>query len=185
MAGEALVQVVPSGPERAGSVIGDVFFGAIVGSATSLTIVTPYFVPDDPILQALRHAALRGVHVRIVVPRRSNHRYAEYAARSLYGPLLASGVRIFERFEPFLHAKALMVDDDYAFIGSANLDYRSLHVNFETNIEVHDHDFINSLLAQVEEEIRHSEEITLMAHMRRPLVRRFAENFCFLFQPML
>ena len=185
MVDEGLVQVVPSGPERGGSVIGDVFFGAIVGSETSLTIVTPYFVPDDPILQALRHAALRGVDVRIVVPRRSNHRYAEYAARSLYGSLLASGVRIFERFEPFLHAKALVVDDDYAFIGSANLDYRSLHVNFETNIEVHHHAFLSSLVAQVEDEIRHSEEITLVAHMQRPLVRRIAENFCFLFQPML
>lgn len=183
--GEALVQVVPGGPEHDGEALSDAFFGAIVSARRSLTIVTPYFVPDEPIVQAIRHTALRGVEVRLVVPRVSNHRYAEFAARTLYGPLLKTGVRIFERRPPFIHAKALLVDDVYAMLGSANFDYRSLQLNFETNLEVADSAFVARVAEQVAEEIRQCEEITLDAHRRRPFPRRLLERFCHLFQPIL
>lgn len=185
VAGDALVQVVPGGPEMEGRGLADAFFGAISAAQRSLWVVTPYFVPDEPILQAVRYAALRGVDVRLVVPGRSNHRYAEYAARALYSPLLRAGVRIFERGPPFLHAKALVADDVYAMLGSANLDYRSLHLNFETNVEVGDPEFARTVKEQVEAEIRASREVELQRHLERSLPRRLAENFCLLFQPVL
>jgi cardiolipin synthase len=177
--------VVPGGPEREGEAISDAFFGAIVSAKQSLAIVTPYFVPDEPIVQAIRHSALRGVDVRIVVPKISNHRYAEFAARSLYGPLLRTGVRIFERPPPFMHAKALVVDHVYAMLGSANLDYRSLHLNFETNIEIADRAFVQSVSDQVDAEIAMSHEVLTEQHESRPLPRRLLEHFCHLFQPVL
>ncbi len=183
--GDALVEVAPGGPELKGHSLADAFFGAIVAAERSLTIVTPYFVPDEPIVQALRYAAMRGVRVRLVLPRKSNHWYTGFAARSLYTPLLKAGVRIFERKPPFIHAKAMIVDDVYAMIGSANLDYRSLHLNFETNLEVADAHFIKDLADRVEEEIGQSEEVLAERHQSRPLARRLAENFCYLFQPML
>jgi cardiolipin synthase len=183
--GDALVQVVPGGPEMEGQGLADAIFGAISAAEHSLWVVTPYFVPDEPILQAIRYAALRGVDVRLVVPRRSNHRYAEYAARALYTQLLRAGVRIFERGPPFLHAKALVADGAYAMLGSANLDYRSLHLNFETNVEVGDRSFARTVERQVEEEMRASREIELQRHLQRSLPRRLAENFCLLFQPVL
>lgn len=184
-AGDALVQIVPGGPELKGHGLADAFFGAIVAAERSITIVTPYFVPDEPIVQALRYAALRGVTVRLILPKRSNHWYTDYAARALFSPLLKAGVRIFERRPPFMHAKALVVDDVYAMLGSANLDYRSLHLNFETNIEIADHVFLDSITKQVEAEIAESDELRYGQHRSRALPRRLAENFCYLFQPML
>ena len=185
VAGDGMVQVVPGGPERQGAGILDAFFGAIVSAERSVCIVTPYFVPDEPILQALRYSALRGVDVRLVLPMVSNHRYTEFAARSLYGGLLEAGVRIFERRPPFIHGKALLVDDVYAMLGSANLDYRSLHLNFETNIEVADADFVSAVVRQVDAEIAMSEEVLEADYRRRSLPRQLAERFCYLFQPML
>ncbi len=183
--GPGLVQVVPGGPERQGQAIVDSFFGAIVSAQHSLSIVTPYFVPDEPILQALRYSALRGVDVRIIVPRVSNHRYAEFAARSLYADLMRAGIRIYERRPPFMHAKALVVDDVYALVGSANLDYRSLHLNFETNIEIAESNFVSAMVAQIRAEIAASDEVTLLRHGRRPITRQLIEKFFYLFQPML
>lgn len=165
--------------------IADTFFGAIVSAERSLWIVTPYFVPDEPILQALRFAAIRGVDVRIVLPKVSNHRYAEFAARSLYGQLLRAGARIFERPPPFMHAKALVVDGVYAMLGSANLDYRSLHLNFETNIEAADAGFVETVGRQIEAEMSLSEEVRLGPYLARPVARQLIEKFFYLFQPML
>jgi cardiolipin synthase len=183
--GDAFVQVVPGGPELKGHGLADAFFGAIVAAEKSIAILTPYFIPDEPIVQALRYAGLRGVDIRLVVPQQSNHWYTGFAARSLYAPLLKAGVRIFERKPPFMHAKALVVDGVYAMVGSANLDYRSLHLNFETNLEVADNEFLARMSRQVESEIAQSVEVLLPAHEARSLVRRLAENFCYLFQPML
>ena len=121
----------------------------------------------------------------LVVPGISNHRYAEFAGRSLYEALLETGVRIFERRPPFIHAKALLVDDVYAMLGSANLDYRSLHLNFETNIEVADAQFVQRLREQIADEIAASVEVTLESHRRRSLGRKMLEQFCHLFQPVL
>jgi cardiolipin synthase len=183
--GDALVQVVPGGPDVKGHGLADAVFAAIAAAERSIAIATAYFVPDEPIIQALRYAALRGVDVKIILPKYSNHWYTGYAARALYTPLLRAGARIFERRPPFMHAKALVVDGEYAMIGSANLDYRSLHLNFETNLEVADREFVGSISEQIAAEIAHSDEILLEQHVTRPLTRRLAENFCYLFQPML
>jgi cardiolipin synthase len=183
--GDARVQIVPGGPELKGHGLADAFFGAIVAAERSVSIVTPYFVPDEPIVQALRYAALRGVKVTLILPKRSNHWYTGFAARSLYTPLLKAGVRIFERRPPFMHAKALVVDDVYAMLGSANLDYRSLHLNFETNIEVADREFLSDLSRQIDIEMEQTDEVDYDRHRARSLPRRLTENFCYLFQPML
>ncbi len=184
-AGDAVAQVVPGGPDLSGHGLADAIFGAIVAAERSISIVTPYFVPDEPIITALRYAALRGVRVQLILPRKSNHWYTGFAARALYAPLLKSGVRIFERHGPFMHAKALIVDGIYAMIGSANLDYRSLHLNFETNLEVADTAFLSRIQRQIDEEIGLSTEVLLAEHQTRSLARRLTENFCYLFQPML
>ncbi len=183
--GDALVQIVPGGPELRGHGLADAFFAAIVAAERSVSIATPYFIPDDTIVQALRYAALRGVTVRLVVPKYSNHWYTGFAARALYTPLLKAGIRIFERRPPFMHAKAMVVDGVYAMMGSANLDHRSLHLNFELNLEVADSEFVPSVLEQIEAEIVESDEVTLATHSARKLPRRLLENFCHLFQPML
>lgn len=183
--GDGLAQVVPGAPERGGRGLAHAYFAALVSARESVDIVTAYFVPDETILEALRYVAFRGVRVRLVLPAKSNHWYTSYAARSLYEPLLQAGVRIFERAPPFMHAKALVVDGVYAMLGSANLDYRSLQLNYELNVEIADPPFLARLVEQVESEIGASREVTLARHAARPVVRRLTENLCFLFQPML
>jgi cardiolipin synthase len=184
-AGSALVNAVPGGPYAGGHMLTDLLFAAIGAAESSLRIVTPYFVPNEPILEAIRAAALRGVDTRLVVPQLGNHWYVDYAARSLYTPLLESGVRIFERRPPFSHAKALVVDGSYAVLGSPNLDYRSLHLNFETAVEIVEPAFLARLNEQIASELAHSAEVDLEAHRARSMGRRLAENFCYLFQPLL
>jgi len=183
--GPALVKVLPGGPVRSGGSLDDAYFTAITAAEHTLKITTPYFVPDEPIVEAIRSAALKGVAVDLVVPRKNNHWYTGAAARSLYGPLLAVGVRIHERNPPFMHAKALVVDDHVSIIGSANLDYRSLHLNFETNIQVVDSVFTLALTQQIDREIEQSVPVTQADHEGRPVSRRLVQNFCFLFQPLL
>lgn len=184
-AGSALVKVVPGGPVRHGQNLDDAFFASITAAERSIKITTPYFVPDEPIVEAIRSAALKGVEVDLVVPEKNNHWYTGAAARSLYGPLLQVGVRIYERRPPFMHAKALVIDELVALVGSANLDYRSLHLNFETNLQVADDDFVPTLSRQIDREIGDSVPVTRETHDNRPVSRRLVQNFCFLFQPLL
>lgn len=183
--GDALAQVIPGGPERSGGGLAMAFFGAIAAAERSVAIVTPYFLPDDTIVAVLRYAATRGVDIRIVLPARSNHWYTAHAARALYEGLLEVGVRIFERRPPFMHAKALVVDGVYSLLGSANLDYRSLFLNFELDLEVASETFARAVLSQIELEIAESREVSLEAYRRRPLGRKLTESVCRLLHPML
>jgi cardiolipin synthase len=185
-AGSALVRVVNGGPtSQEVEVLTDTFFAAISSARRELLAVTPYLVPTPDILRALRAAALRGVDVRIIVPERSNHPYAGLAARGLYEELLRAGVRIFLRPAPFIHAKALIVDGAFALVGTANLDVRSLRLNYETNLAVYDEPFADELKRVVLEDQSLSHELDLMTWRRRPLRQRVLENLCGLMTPVL
>jgi cardiolipin synthase len=125
------VQVVPSGPDTAGDAIYDALLQAIFTARHRIWIATPYFVPDEPLVRALQIAAHRGVEVRVVVPARSNHRLADLVAAPILRDLETEGVRV-HRFGPsMLHAKAVLVDETLAAVGSANFDMRSLFLDFE------------------------------------------------------
>ncbi len=128
---------------------------------------------------------MRGVDVRLIVPQKNNHLYAGLAGRSLYTELLTSGIRIFERFPPFIHAKATIIDDQFALIGTANLDVRSLHLNYETIMAIHNDAFSNALKRIMLEDIAQSTEVDLVAWQKRPQLHRLAENACSLLTPML
>ncbi len=184
--GPAQARLINSGPtpdemENAA----DVFFECLVSARRQLLVVTPYFVPPQDILHAFRSAAARGVDVRLLVPRFNNHFYAGLAGQALYEEMLAAGVRIFERRPPFMHAKALVMDDKLALVGSANLDVRSLRLNYETNLLVFDADFINALKRIVLADFAQGEELFLAAWQARPVGRRLLENFCHLLMPIL
>jgi cardiolipin synthase len=184
-AGRALVRVVNGGPTSEVENITDVFFSTIGAARRQLLVVTPYLVPTPDLVRALRAAALRGVDVRVVVPGRNNHVYAGMASRAIYEDLMGAGVRIFERHGPFLHGKALLADDAVAVVGTANLDVRSLRLNYETNLVVYDESFIGELKRVVLEDQSLSEEISLVQWRKRPIRQRMLENFCHLMAPML
>ena len=183
--GDMPIRMINGGPATELDEICDSLFACLVGAQKQIMAVTPYFVPTSDIIRALRNAALRGVDVKLVVPGKNNHFYAGMAGRAYYEELLESGVRVYERRPPFMHAKGLIVDDAVALIGTANLDVRSLRLNYETNLMVYDSDFINRLKGVMLEEVSQSHEIELVAWRNRPHVRKMLENGCSLLTPIL
>ncbi len=134
----ALALVAPSGPDSPWQAIHRIQVEMIHAACERVFLVTPYFVPTPAARLALTNAALRGVEVRVLVPARSDSRIVSAAARSYYDELLAAGVRVFEYLPGMLHTKALLVDEDEIFLGSANFDNRSFQVNFELSVQMHD-----------------------------------------------
>ncbi len=184
-AGNSSVRLVNSGPTSEMEAIADVFFMMINAAQEEVLIVTPYFVPTRDLMRALRTSALRGVNVRLVVPKKNNHFYAGLAGRALYQELLDSGVRIYERHPPFIHAKALIIDASTSVIGTSNFDNRSLRLNYESNLVVYDDVFSNRLKKTVLEDIVQSTEIRAADWRRRPAWKKTAENLAYLMMPVL
>lgn len=185
-AGKALVRLINSGPTPSeNETMADVFFNAISAARRQIIIVTPYFIPPLFLSRALQGATQRGVEIRLVVPRKNNHPMAAWAGRAMYEELMLSGVRIYERRPPFMHAKAMVIDDTVALIGSANLDARSLRLSYETNLAVYDNDLIGRLKEIIWEDIAHSNELNAQSWRQRPVRNQLLENFCHLFAPML
>ncbi len=132
--GGAAIQVIGSGPDVTNDLLYDAFLSAVFEARHRLWIATPYFVPDDGLARALVLAVRRGVDVRIIVPARSNHRTADLAGASYLRLVRAAGSKIC-CYEPgMMHAKCVLVDDHLAVFGSANLDMRSLFLNFEISL---------------------------------------------------
>ena len=153
----AVVRVIASGPDHDLEKIELVMLQAVNCAAQSIRIMTPYFVPPEGLVTALSLAALRGVDVEVVVPRRSNKRFVDLAMQAHIGPLLDHGVRFWYGRAPFNHSKLMVVDRRWCLIGSANWDMRSLRLNFELDVEVYD----RSLASEIESLMRACQDARL------------------------
>ncbi len=138
-------RVVTSGPDADVEKIASVILHAAGAARSSIRVATPYFLPNDLVVNALCLAAMRGVEVDVVIPKRSDHRIVDWATRAHVSPLLQAGVRLWLDEPPFDHTKAMVVDGSWSFIGSANWDSRSFRLNFELNVEVYDTDLAQRL----------------------------------------
>ncbi len=136
--GPTIARAVTSGPDADVEKIESVILHALNGARESVRVATPYFLPDEVVMSALALAAERGVTVDVVIPRRSDHPFVDWATRAHVPPLLKSGVRIWLDEPPFDHSKALVIDGAWCFVGSANWDMRSFRLNFELNVELYD-----------------------------------------------
>lgn len=183
--GSSTVQIVDSGPDREYPPISFVLVQAMALARRRLWITTPYFVPDAPVEQALMAAALRGVDVRLLVPCRSDAPIVTYAAETYYPDLLQAGVRVFRYERGFVHAKTMVVDDWAATVGSANLDMRSFHLNYEINAFVYDRSFADSLAAQFLEDLEHAEELPSDYDRRVSIPRRALQSVARMLSPLL
>jgi len=183
--GPAMARIIDSGPSAPPEMVGEAFFNAIIMAQSQILIVTPYFVPTNDLIKALRSAARRGVDVRIIVPEKNNHRYAGMATKALYEELLDAGARIFHRKPPFIHAKAMVVDNTIALVGTANLDVRSLELNYETTVLISDDIAVNKLKLIIHEDMDQSTEINLNEWLQRPAIQKLGENLCALMTPVL
>ncbi len=183
--GNHTIRLVASGWGQSYEGSEKVFYTAVSTAQKSIWIISPYFVPDTPFLMALRMAAARGVDVRIILPQNNNHIYVKLASRSFYGSLIEDGVRIFERKGVFVHAKAMLVDSEWALVGSSNCDVRSFRLNFELDAVICGEPFINTLKNELGSELAVSEEITLDQILAKRKSVRAVENLCALLTPLL
>lgn len=180
-----VLQVVASGPDSDWQSIHKLYFAAIAGAQRRVLITTPYFVPDEAMLVALVTAALRGVDVRLLVPRRGDSRIVTAAARSYYDDLLRAGVRIFEYLPSMLHAKTMVVDDSFATVGTANMDNRSFRLNFEVSVALYGTTFVDQLVATFAEDVAKAEEVNASRRQQMRWPDRFGEAGARLFSPLL
>ncbi|MGH1572742.1 phospholipase D-like domain-containing protein [Methylobacterium sp. P31] len=137
-AGTSVARAVTSGPDADVEKIEQVILQALACARRTVRFVTPYFLPDELVTGALAQAATRGIIVDLIIPRVSDHPYIDWATRAHLDPLLAAGVRVWLDEPPFDHSKAMVVDDVWCFVGSANWDMRSFRLNFELNVEIID-----------------------------------------------
>jgi cardiolipin synthase A/B len=184
-AGAAVCRVITDGPDEDNDKLLYVILGALSVARRQVLMMTPYFIPQPELTSALQAAALRGVDVCLVLPARSNLRYVDWASRRWLPPLLARGVRIFLQPSPFSHTKLLVVDGSYAQIGSANMDLRSLRLNFEIAVEIYSEPAAAPLVAYIEAARDSSSEYTLARACGLPLAVRARNSLCWLLSPYL
>ncbi|TAM10838.1 MAG: cardiolipin synthase [Nevskiaceae bacterium] len=184
-AGNARARVIGGGPDEDLDKLVLVLLGAVSAAHRTIHIMTPYFLPPRELAAALQAAALRGVEVEVILPYHSNLRYVDWAARHAMRYLLEQGVRLYFSPKPFDHSKLLMVDGVYSFVGSANLDPRSLRLNFELGLEVFDPGLCAELEKVFNESRARSQRVDLAAHLQRPLTARLRDSVFWLFSPYL
>jgi cardiolipin synthase len=181
-AGEVALQIAPNGPDVAGDPFYDVLTSALHNARHRIWIVTPYFVPDEGLLRAVALQARVGVDVRVVLPRRSNHRVADLARNRLLRELAGSGVRVFLHPGAMMHAKHIVIDDDLAISGSVNMDARSLYLNYEVAVFAYGDGAVAADAAFVERLMQHCVE----EQPPRPgALGRWAEDLCWLLSPLI
>lgn len=179
------VHVITSGPDRDLEPIQKMYFAAIASASDRVWLTTPYFVPDEAVFTALVTASLRGVDVRVLVPRRSDSLIVTAAARSYYDKILAAGVRVFEYQPTMIHAKTMVVDDYFAAVGTANFDNRSFRLNFEVSAILYGPTHAEELARAFEKDLEASKEITTQSRKQLSLRWRFAEAGARVLSPLL
>jgi cardiolipin synthase len=184
-AGDTPLRLLNASPNASEQPLVDALFTLLGAARQQVLVITPYLVLSEDLRRAFRAAALRGVDVKILLPAINNHPSVDWAARASYDELLLSGVRLFLRRPPFIHAKAMLVDDRIALIGSANLDARSLRLSHETNLVAFDPEFAARLKQTLLDDFALADEITLAAWRARPRYAHYLENFFNLMSPTL
>ena len=182
---DILMQIVPDQPDDKWPILqmGTVW---TVGHAKDyIYIQTPYFVPPEPLLMALKSAALRGTDVRLMLPQKPDSIYMGPANRAYYRECLEAGIRIYEWTGTFIHSKTIVSDDYLSVIGSANMDFRSLEINYEVNSFIYSKDIALANKAIFFRDMEKCREVTLRRWNRRPWYSKIGQHIMQIFAPLL
>lgn len=183
--GHARCRVIPDGPDDELDTLALAIQGIVSAASSSIEIMTPYFLPSRELIASLQAAALRGISVRIVLPAENNLFYVHWANRNLLAELIQWGIAIYYQPAPFCHSKLLCVDDEYCLIGSANLDPRSLRLNFEIGVEILSAPLNSELRKHLDEIATISKPVTIEELQNRSTPVRLRDSFVNLFSPYL
>ncbi|MDO5695784.1 MAG: cardiolipin synthase [Eubacteriales bacterium] len=179
------VQIVSSGPDLTEPLIRDNFIKMIATAKDNIRIQTPYFIPDESIMTALKIALHSGVAVEIIIPAIPDHPVVLSATRYFAGLLVEEGARLYEYRRGFVHAKVITVDNMVCSVGTANMDIRSFRLNFEINAVIFSESVTGKINAAMDKDKEYSTEITIDKYRERSIFRRFKERFARLFSPLL
>jgi cardiolipin synthase A/B len=184
-AGNEAVLILPSGPADPLETAALMIHHSIHSARERFWIASPYFVPDEGILMALKLAALRGVDVRVLVPSYADVPLVHLAKLAVVEPLLAVGVQVLQYDAAFLHTKAFVVDDRAAGVGTVNVDSRSLHLNFEITAILMDREAVARVEGMFLDDFEHAQPLTLEELLARPAWARAASKGAHLLAPLL
>ncbi len=183
--GDSRCRVIIDGPDFNLDKLSNVLLAAIAQAKVSIRIMTPYFLPSREMLAALQTAALRGVAVTLVLPEKNNLIYVHWAMRNMLWELLYYNITVAYQPPPFNHSKLFIVDGGYLLIGSANLDPRSLRLNYELSVEIYDLKMAVELESEFDDLLASSTLVSLAELDGRSLVARSRDAICWLFSPYL
>lgn len=183
--GNTLCRVIDDGPHDNLNYLSMTLTGVFCAARERITIMTPYFLPNHEMVSALQAAALRGVRVQVVIPERSNLRFVDWATRNMLWELVLWDIEVYTKPPHFAHTKLVVVDDHYVMAGSANLDARSLRLNFELGVEIFDAELANQMHAHITRAIADSHRLSLNELDGRPFWQRVRDAFFWLFSSYL
>ena len=183
--GHVLAQCCASGPVYRDDILYQMLLSTIMDAREELTITTPYFGPDEGLIQALIAAARRGVTVTLIVPKQNDSTLVALSSRSFYGDLMDGGVNIAEFHGGLLHTKSMLVDRRIAVFGSVNLDQRSLRLNFEISLIVYNETFCANLQKLIESYLQQSNLVNPVSWAKRSRWHLILENVVQLMSPLL
>lgn len=183
--GAVPMRCVPSGPDRALGSAHSILLGALAVAQRHVRIQSPYFLPDQPLIGALATAARRGVVVDIVIPGKNNLRLVDYAMTAQLDQVVRTGCRVWRSQGAFDHSKLMTVDDGWAYVGSSNLDPRSLRLNFELDTEIYDVDVARWVGARIDAQVAGARRQTLEELLQAPFAKRLRNKVIWLATPYL
>jgi cardiolipin synthase len=184
-AGDAEVQVVEAGPDQEVKAIREIYLAVIFRARRRLWITSPYYVPDQGLRDALCLAGRTGIDVRLILPLAADHTAVHYASLYYVPELLEAGVKVYQYKNGFIHSKVWLADGLWASVGTANLDNRSLLLNFEINSLIYTPSAVAELERQFERDLEQSIPVVGKEFDKRPWTSKIAENFFRLFSPVL
>lgn len=179
------INIVTSGPDTKADSIRNGYEKLITSARKEVYIQTPYFVPDEGLLKALKVAALSGVQVHLMFPKKRDHVFVHWASLSFMGELLKWGARVYQYEGGFLHTKIVISDDYLASVGTANFDIRSFELNFEVNAFLYDEELNKKLKEDFKEDLKSCTEITPEMYNNRSRFTKFRESISRLLSPIL
>ena len=179
------MQVISSGPNYEFPAIRDNYIKLIQEARKSVFIQTPYFVPDDLLLDTLKSAVLSGIDVKIMIPNKADHPFIYWINQYYVAELLRLGANIYRYENGFIHSKTILVDEEVVSVGTCNFDYRSFYLNFEINLNIYNKDVANSFKIQYYKDIAISKKLTFADFKKRSIFTKIKESVFRLLSPIM